>query len=121
MKIILSIMPFYAEKILDWEKLYELRRSFSDKEISKVIVYECAPVSKIVGEFEIEKILYESLENLRKNTKSYSCIDKEFFDKYFEWKEYGYAIKIRNPKRYKNSKLISDFWFKRPPQAYYII
>ena len=35
MNIIISIKPFYAEKILNWEKTYELRRSFSEKEIMR--------------------------------------------------------------------------------------
>lgn len=118
MKIILSIKPKYTEKILNWEKLYELRKVFAKKQINKVIIYESSPISKIVGEFEIEKVLYESLERLWDITKDFSCVDKGFFEKYFKWKEYWYAIKIKNPKRYKKSKLITDYWMKRPPQNY---
>ncbi len=118
MNIIISIKPIYAEKILNWEKLFELRKFFTKKEVSKVIIYESAPISRVVGEFEIEKILYEPLDKLWNDTKNYSCVNKEFFDKYFEWKEYWYAIKVKNPKRYKESKSITEYWAKVPPQSY---
>ena len=121
MDIILSIKSQYAEKIFHWEKIYELRRSFSKKGISKIIIYETAPISRVVWEFKIEKILYEPLEKLWNDTKDYSCVSREFFDKYFNWKEFWYAIKVRNPKKYKNPKLISDYWIKRPPQSYYYL
>ena len=121
MNIILSIKPYYAEKILNWEKLYELRKVFTKKTFSKVIIYESAPISRVVWEFEIEKILYEPLNKLREDTKNYSFVYKEFFDKYFEWQEYWYAIKIKNPIRYKEQKLLSDYGKKYPPQSYYFL
>ncbi len=118
MNIIISIKPFYAEKILNWEKTYELRRSFSKKEIKKVIIYKSAPISRIVGEFEIDHILYEGIDQLWKDTKDYSSVDREFFDKYFQWKEKWYAIKIKNVKKYEKSKLVSKYWVKFAPQNY---
>lgn len=121
MDIILSIKPIYAEKILKWEKLYELRRLFTKKEILKIIIYASDPISRVVGEFEVEKILYESLDKLRKETKDYSCVDKKFFDEYYKWKEYWYALKIKNPIRYKEPKLITEYWKKHPPQSYYFL
>ena len=119
--LILSIKPEYTEKILNWEKLYELRRLFTKKEVDKVIIYESAPVSRVVGEFEIEEILCEPLDRLRNDTRDYSCVDKRFFDQYFEWKEKWYAIKIKNLKRYKEEKLISDYGMEYPPQSYAFI
>ena len=118
MQIILSIKPIYAEKILNWEKLYELRKVFTKKEISKVIIYESAPVSRIVGEFEIKEVLHEPIKKLRNLTNEFSCINKEFFDEYFKWKEFWFAIKVKNPKRYMEHKKISEYWMERPPQSY---
>ena len=118
MNIIISIKPIYAEKILNWEKLYELRRLFTKKEIGKVIIYESAPISRVVGEFEVEKVLYKSLEDLWEATKDFSCVDKAFFDEYFRWKEFWYAIKVKNPKRYQHTKPITNYWIEFPPQSY---
>lgn len=118
MDIIIPIKPQFAEKILEWVKNFELRRAFSKKEINKVIIYESAPVSKVVGEFEVKEVLYEPLEDLWNYTKDSSCVNREFFDQYFKWKEFWYAVKIKNPKRYKTPKLISEYWLKGIPQSY---
>ena len=118
MKIIISIKPIYAEKILNWEKLYELRKIFSNKKIDKAIIYESAPVSRVVWEFEIEEVLCEPIDVLWNKTKGYSCVDEKFFDEYYKWKDKWYAIKVKNPIRYKEIKKISDYWMNYPPQSY---
>ena len=65
MKVILSIKPYYAEKIFDGEKIYELRKSiFKNPNVKKVILYASSPISKIVGEFEIDYIIHKEVEDL---------------------------------------------------------
>ena len=121
MRVLLSIKPKFAEKILNWKKLYELRKIFTKKEITKVIIYESAPISRVVWEFEVEKVLYEPITQLWDHTKDFSQVNKEFFDSYFKWKEFWYAIKLKNPRKYRNLKLLSDYWIKFPPQNYCFI
>ena len=59
MKVILSIKPQFAEKIFEGSKKFEFRRSiFKNPNVKIIIVYGSAPISKIIGEFEIEEILY---------------------------------------------------------------
>lgn len=118
MVIIMSIKPSYAKKILKWEKVFELRKSFSKRTVKKVVIYESAPISKVVGEFEIGEVLYEPLEDLWNHTKNLSCVNRKFFDQYFEWKKFWFAIKVKNPQRYKKHKMISDYWINFPPQSY---
>ena len=102
MKIILSIKPIYARKILSGEKRYELRKTiFKNANVDKVIIYASAPISKLIGEFEIDKILHEDVEELWEITKSASGVKKDFFEEYFLNKNKGYAIKIKNVKEYK--------------------
>lgn len=120
-KIIISIKPVFTEKILNWEKIYELRKRFSDKKISKAIIYESSPISKVVGEFDVEEVLCETIDILWEKTKTSSCVDKKFFNEYYNWKEYWYALKVKNPKRYKAPKSLSEYWKKYPPQSYYFI
>jgi len=58
MDIILSIKPIYADAIFRGDKFYEFRRkiwnlnNFNVKN-DKIFVYSTAPVSKIIGEFNI--------------------------------------------------------------------
>lgn len=120
MKILLSIKPKYAEKILDGKKKYEFRRLlFKNTSIKTVVIYASSPVQKVIGEFEIEDILSLSIAHLWILTEKHSGIDKDCFDDYFVGKEIGYAIKIKKAKRYKVPlDLEKHFNGKRPPQSF---
>lgn len=119
MKVILSIKPYYAEKILQGEKTYELRKTiFKVPNIKTVIIYASSPISKIIGEFEIDTILHEDITVLWKKTKEFAAVDKSFFDEYFAHKEKGYAIKIKNFRRYSKTFNIMEKYGVTAPQSF---
>ena len=121
MKAILSIKPYYANKILNWEKLYELRKSIFKLEVDKVFIYASAPISKIIWEFCVDWILCDNLEDLREKTKDYSCVDKNFFNTYFKNKNKWYAIRIWKVKKYNTQLNIrEDFWMVAPQSFSYV-
>lgn len=119
MKVILSIKPEYANKIFEGTKKYEFRRAiFKNPDVKKVVVYSSSPVQKIIGEFEIERIISHELETLWNKTKKYSGISEDFFFQYFGDKELGFAIKIKNTKLYKTPKCIREDYNLFPPQSF---
>ena len=119
MKVILSIKPEFAEKIFNGSKKYEFRRSiFKDPTVNKIIVYASAPISKIIGEFEIDKILRSELASLWSKTKEYSGISEEYYLKYFEGKKEGYALKIKKTHKYEDYLSIKDDLGLFPPQSF---
>jgi len=119
MKVILSIKPEFAEKIFDGSKQYEFRRSiFKDPNVKTVVVYASSPVQKIIGEFEIERILNLSLDNLWDTTQDFSGITKDYFLSYFENKDAGYAIKIKKAKKYNKPLCIREDFNATPPQSF---
>lgn len=119
MKVILSIKPLYAEKILNGEKTFELRKSiFKKSNISKVIIYASSPVSRIVGEFEIDTILHDEINELWNRTKDNNGVKRSFFYEYFENREKGYAIKIKKTKRYIETYNIVDKYGIKAPQSF---
>ena len=120
MKILLSIKPVYANKILNWEKVFELRKSIPKENFDTVIIYSSSPEKKIIWEFKVEWIICENLDKLWNVTKRWSCVDKKFFDKYFKWKDKWYAIKVSNPIRYKGSFSITKY-ANFPPQSFMYI
>ena len=80
MKVVLSIKPEFANKIFEGTKKYEFRRAiFKNPNIKKVVVYSSSPVQKIIGEFEIDRIIIHDLETLWNKTKKYSGISEDFF------------------------------------------
>lgn len=122
MKVILSIKPKYASKILEGKKTFELRKTiFKNNEINTVLIYASSPISKIIGEFQIDKIVHLEIDELWKVVKDKAEVDKDFFDEYFNRKNKGYAIGIRNVKKYKkNIDIIEEFGIKAPQSFAYI-
>ncbi|HIB8180667.1 TPA: ASCH domain-containing protein [Elizabethkingia anophelis] len=119
MKVILSIKPVYAIKILEGQKTYELRKTiFKNKEINKVLIYASSPISKIIGEFEIDEIIHQDVNNLWPLIKDKSAVEKKFYDEYFYDKEKGYAIGIKNVKKYNQHIDIYEEYGIRAPQSF---
>ncbi len=119
MKVILSIKPEFADKIFSGIKKFEFRRAlFKNKDVKTILVYSSSPVQKIIGEFEIEKILAENPDTLWSKTKDYSGISREYFDAYFTDKDLGYAIEVKKVKRYKTPKCIKSDYNMLPPQSF---
>jgi len=119
MKVLLSIKPEFAFKIFDGTKKFEFRKSiFKRKDISRVIVYASSPVKQVIGEFEIEDILYDNTEIVWDITKRASGITKQFYDEYFANRDKAFAIQVGVTKRYNSPKALSDYDLDYAPQSF---
>lgn len=119
MKVLLSIKPEYAEKIFNGEKKYEFRRAiFKNPGITHVVVYASSPVKKVIGEFEIERIFYDELDNLWEITQTEAGISEEYFFEYFSDMEKGYAIQIGRIQEYSKPQSLEDEYGLSPPQSF---
>lgn len=121
MKVLLSIKPEFVAEIISGKKRYEYRKSiFKRNDISSVVVYATKPYGKIVGEFEIENIIIDDPKNIWKQTKEFSGITKSFFNNYFEGRQKGFAIQIKNFRKYEDPLDLSEFdkGLKVPPQSF---
>lgn len=119
MKVILSIKPEFANKIFNGTKKFEFRRTlFKNKEVKKIVVYASSPISKVIGEFEINRIFHEELESLWNQTSKHSGITEDYYMQYFNGKENGYAIEVKNPKKYKTELCIKQSYGLNPPQSF---
>jgi predicted transcriptional regulator len=119
MKVILSIKPEFAKKIFDGSKKFEFRRRlYKNQSVETVIVYASAPISKVIGEFEIETVLHSELDALWDATKEFSGISEEYYLKYFEGKDKGYAIQVKNSTVYDNPMPIRERFGISPPQSF---
>lgn len=120
MKVLLSIKPEFANKIFDGSKKFEFRKViFKDKRVTKIVVYASSPMQKVIGEFEIETILFNNPKQLWKKTSEFSGISKDYFDAYFVDKKVGYAIQIKSITKYLNPLCLkTDLQIKTPPQSF---
>jgi predicted transcriptional regulator len=119
MKIILSIKPVFVERIFNGTKKFEFRRSiFKNSRVNKVVIYASAPISKVVGEFEIKSIHKKALNELWAETNEFSGISKDYFFDYFKGKSEGYALEVKKVKRYKKQLCIKEEFGLFPPQSF---
>ncbi len=118
MKVLLSIKPEFAHEIFSGTKRYEYRKTIFRQKVTTVVVYASSPVSKVLGEFEIDEILHDEIEALWETTKSYSGITKDFFFSYFRSRESGYAIKIKSCELYDDPMDLQSVYGSNPPQSF---
>ncbi len=100
MMALLSIKPFFAEKIFSGEKKVEFRKSSFKQSITTVLLYATMPVGKVVGQFEIETILCDNPAKLWIETKDIAGISLDIFNKYFYGRNIAYGIKIKHVIQY---------------------
>ncbi|NXZ87925.1 ASCH domain-containing protein [Serratia fonticola] len=109
MKVLLSIKPEYAERILSGEKKYEFRKSiFKNKNVDTVLIYATMPVGKVIGEFKVGDILALSPSELWDITKVHAGITRAFFNDYFDKRDKAFAISVESPKRYSYPVDLND-------------
>jgi predicted transcriptional regulator len=119
MKVVLSIKPQYANKIFDGTKKFEFRKAiFKNQNVTSVLVYASSPVQKVIGEFEIGEIFNFDLETLWNKTKEHSGITEDYFYQYFADKKRGFAIQIKNKKKFTTPKSLKDDYNLSPPQSF---
>ena len=119
MKVLLSIKPEFAQKIFSGEKKFEFRRSiFKNTTVKKIVVYVSSPVQKVIGEFEIDCIVHEDIDKLWEITGKHAGISKDYFEQYFTDKHRGFAIKIKNAKKYKTPQCIKRDYKATAPQSF---
>lgn len=119
MKVLLSIKPEFAERIFDGSKKYEFRKAiFKNPDVKTIVVYASSPVQRVIGEFDIEIILSSTPKILWEETREYSGISEDFFFDYFSQRKIGFAIKVKNTRRYKKPHCLRSKYNVAPPQSF---
>jgi predicted transcriptional regulator len=120
MRVVLSIKPQFAEKILSGVKRFEFRRAvFTRPNVRRVLIYATAPCSRVVGEFCVDQILSLTPDELWNQTRLAAGIEKSEFDDYFSGTHTAYALKIGSTRRFRTPlELKAHFGLARPPQSF---
>lgn len=117
---LISIQPFFAEKILTGEKVVEFRRSWATNPVDLLVVYSSSPVRRIVLVARVANVVEappSRLWDLAKK-KGGGVTKKKLFD-YLAGKAKGYGIELADIVRFKRGvdpkHLFSNF---RAPQSF---
>jgi len=115
---LLSIKPRYSEAIFRGDKRFEFRRAIFRRPVDVVVVYTTSPISRVVGEFEVESIITDTIGALWRRTQHSAGIDRQRFFGYFAGRKMGHAIVIGSVRRYRRSLDLSDEFGLRAPQSF---
>ncbi|PKL58214.1 MAG: hypothetical protein CVV25_14820 [Ignavibacteriae bacterium HGW-Ignavibacteriae-4] len=118
MRVLLSIKPEFADLIFSGKKKYEYRKQIFKKDVKTVVVYASAPVQKVIGEFTIDCVHHEDINDLWQKTESGSGISRHYFNEYFLSHERGYAIKVLNINKYVEPLNLNELYQSPPPQSF---
>ena len=115
---LMSIHPRYAHAILDGRKTVEFRKHPLAPDVSHVVVYSTAPDQKVLGYFEIDKQVELSPEALWEQCGDQGIIEKDRFFSYYEGRETGVGILVKQVFRCEQPRSLSDIGVKTPPQNF---
>ena len=119
-RVLLSLKPQFADAILAGEKIFEFRRSlFRRPDVRIIVLYASSPTCKVVGEFVLDGILTLELEDLWRETHPGGWIDRCYFDRYFQGRTTGHALKVRRVRRYRAPLCLrNDLGLTHAPQSF---
>lgn len=117
--MLLPIHPQYAEAILAGTKTVEFRRRVVPDDVTDVVMYATAPMQRIVGAFEIARVVTATPAQAWHRFRNAGGIGQAAFDSYFAGAEQAFVIEIHNPRWFSSSFGLSDVDEDlRPPQSY---
>ncbi|MGK7921347.1 MAG: DUF3850 domain-containing protein [Trichodesmium sp.] len=91
----LSIKRIYAERIVSGTKTIELRKRPMGMELGDLILlYETAPDSMIRGGFIADETIRLPVSKMWSEYHSVMGVEKEFYDSYFDNREFAYGTLI---------------------------
>lgn len=117
-KVLMSINPLHAEKILSGTKKYEFRKIRCKKPIDTIVIYVTAPIMKVLGEVQIKNITEDTPKNVWEKTKHAAGVDLFFFNRYYEMQSKAIAYELGNVTTFYEPKTVYDYGLKAAPQSY---
>jgi predicted transcriptional regulator len=117
-KILISIKPEYADKIVEGTKKYEFRTKKPKLFFDYIVIYWTFPKMKILAKAKVDGILEYTPKKMWELTKNKAGISKSNFFEYFKGRDKAYAFKLGKVTCYSKQKKLSDFKINFPPQSF---
>lgn len=105
---LMSIHPVYAEAIFQGTKTVEFRKRRLADDIKTVVVYATAPVSRVLGTFDIDEIVEDSPEAIWSRYGDHGVIGQTAFFDYYEGKEVAVAIVVEEVTSFDEPLALSE-------------
>lgn len=106
---LMAIHPRFAEAILDGRKRVEFRKRRPAPDIRRVYIYATAPVSAVVGAFEIADVTVGEPRTIWEAFGAVGVIDRDDFDLYYASSGEAVAIGVESAIRFDEPVPLSSF------------
>lgn len=117
-RIILPIKAEYARCILFGEKLFEYRRRIPSRPVSQIVIYETAPMSRVVGTVDVCGVLESEPGELYERTSYGAGISRADYDEYFRGCEKAYAFELGARVMFDCCPSVERYGLKGAPQSF---
>ena len=123
-RMLMSIKPDFAQKIIRGEKIVEIRRQFSKKWCGcRITLYASKPTSALVGEATVEKVSPGRPIDIWREYGNHIGCTKQEFDSYAEHHKKIFAIELGDALPYLQTIPLDQATHLldeelRPPQSY---
>lgn len=117
-RIVLPIKAEYAKGILFGDKLYEYRRRIPRRPVSQIVIYETAPMSRVVGTVDVCGVLEGEPGELYERTSYGAGISREDYDRYFDGAKKAYAFELGAPSMFDCCPSVERYGLNGAPQSF---
>lgn len=117
-RIVLPISAKYAHGILVGDKLYEYRRRIPSRPVSQIVIYETAPMSRVVGTVDVCGVLEGEPGELYEMTSYGSGISRGDYDEYFRGCKKAYAFELGAHVMFDYCPSVERYGLKGAPQSF---
>lgn len=115
---LMAIRKPFSTAILEGRKLVELRRVPIRRPISHVIIYESRGAARIVGVFEVKRVIEDKISTIWDSYNGKTCLTKKEFYSYFGGRSSGTAIEIGEVIPLDKPCPLSEISLSKPPQNF---
>ena len=100
---LISIRPYFVEKILSGEKKLEFRRAWAAGPVDVLVIYSSAPIQRIVATVNVVEVTEGSPTALWELAKEKGGgVTRQLIYDYFAGKKTGFAIEIADVLEFEN-------------------
>lgn len=121
-EVILSVKPFYSDKIFNGDKVVELRKKIGIRFIvgARIFIYSSSPVMEITGHAEISQVDQLAISEIRSRFLGDACIAEEDFNDYYKNSERGFVIHLCKVNRFVRGVSLARLRSRGfiPPQSF---
>lgn len=97
---LMAIHPRFANAIIDGTKRVEFRKRRLASDISTVLIYATAPISRIIGRFTVDEIVEDVPASIWERFGDAGVIERDAFFRYYDEAAAAVAIVVAHAERF---------------------